>query len=489
MADITNGTPDQAGTIRGLAQAPLHLQNMVAELVDNALAATAPEIYIDLSQHPDGGDLFVLRIWDHGPGISLDDLRDKVFRLGQPPGGTSHLNEHGFGLKNVLAKAEQLSGKEWFFRTRDAEALARNQFYSCTRPFSFSMPIATEESAEWPAFASPGTGTVCEIQVPMSYMQTVAFGRGGARPRDLGLIMEYLREHLGVTYRGYLEGGARAAAKILTSTAMGEKTHVDVVSPDYSSKKSVGFDITVNGTRQRINGTIGLVDKNSVATKSRHLYYKHSPESQGVDVRVGKRVVATRMISEIWERDRHPSLNGVAGEFVVPASRGTAPPTLNNKTSLDFDSPIWTAIVEGVQEVIPVQELPAGGGKSEDDLRNELLQQIKGLSRPSDVVEKEFSCAHGICVDIIWDQTATGGPIYIYEVKKGKAAPINLYQLLMYWDGLVSIGKKPTCGYLVSSDRSTGVSTLLDVLKDRKDNNGNKYDLILDGWANHGITP
>src|SRR5271168_24544 len=140
----TRGTPDQAGTVRGLAQAPLHLQNMVAELVDNALAATTAAqsvINVDLSPHEDGGDLYVLRVWDNGPGISLRQLEEDVFQLGHSPAGASHLNEHGFGLKNVLAKAEQLSTIAWVFRTRDMGAIGRNEFYQCKRPFSFAMPI------------------------------------------------------------------------------------------------------------------------------------------------------------------------------------------------------------------------------------------------------------------------------------------------------------------------------------------------------------
>ena len=201
--------PDQAGTLRGLAQAPLHLQNMVAELIDNALAASAADqkVWVDLSQHPDGGDLYILRVWDNGPGIPLERLEQFVFKLGQAPEGMSHLNEHGFGLKNVLAKAEQLSALSWFFRTRDAAALARSEFHQCKRPFSFAMPITPIPSEEWPPYASRATGTICELVVPMTYMQSVAFGRRGALPRDIGRIMDYLREHLGVFYRGYLEGG------------------------------------------------------------------------------------------------------------------------------------------------------------------------------------------------------------------------------------------------------------------------------------------
>ncbi len=487
----TCGIPDEAGTIRGLAQAPLHLQNMVAELIDNALAATAGDatVCIDISPHPDGGDLYILRVWDSGPGISLRRLEEAAFRLGHPPEGVSHLNEHGFGLKNVLAKAEQLSTLPWKFQTRDAKALADSQFYECVRPFSFGMPIHLRDSKDWPQFASKTTGTVCELVIPMSYMQSVAFGRRGALPRELGRIMDYLREHLGVLYRGYLEGGVRAMAQLLTSTSLGPQDHVDPISPDYRSKDSYSFTLTLAGQQEQVTGTVGLVDRDSKHTKSRLLYYKHAPESQGIDIRVGRRTVATRLISEVWERDRHPSLNGIAGEFLISGARGVAPPTLNNKTSIDFDSATWLAIVEGIQQAVPADGLPHGGGKSEADLRDELYQHINGLKRPTHSLEKEYDCSHGVCVDIVWDQTATKGPTDIYEVKKGKAAPLDLYQLVMYWDSMVSAGKRPTCGHLVSNGRTTGVDTLLSFLRGRTDASGNQYDLIVEDWSAHGIVP
>lgn len=487
----TRGTPHASGTIRGLAQAPLHLQNMVAELVDNALAATTadPKVVVDISAHEDGGDLYLLRIWDEGPGISLDRLRDEVFALGTPPNTLSHLNEHGFGLKNVLAKAEQLSKMDWTFRTRDTVAVSGGVFYELKRPFSFAMAIDdTKKATDWPQYAAQRTGTVCEIVVPMTYMQSVAFGRRGALPRDLGRIMDYLREHLGVFYRGYLEGGKRAAAHILTSTNLGPAEHVDPIEPDYKSKDSYSFNLTISGRPVTVTGTVGLVDRDSPKTKSRLLYYKYAPESQGIDIRVGRRTVATRLISEVWERDRHPVLNGVAGEFVIPGDKLIVPPTLNNKTSIDFDSPTWHAIVDGITGKIDSDALPHGGGKSEDDLRDELYQHIHGLKKPSHVVETEFDCAHGIAVDIIWDQTPSGGSLDVYEVKKGKAAPIDLYQLVMYWDGLVSMGKQPTMGHLVSSGKTTGVSTLLTFITARTDANGQKYNLILEDWATHGIS-
>jgi hypothetical protein len=486
---FANGNPHPKGLFRGLAQAPLRFQNLVAELVDNALAAGGsqrPEIRIDLSLHVNGGDLYVLRVMDSGTGISREKLSSDVFCLGAPPSKASHLNEHGFGLKNVLSKVEQLCSHSWTLKTRCSDALKAGIFLEVQRPLGFSMPIHERNVGDWPSYGAQGTGTILEFVLPMSYLQSAAFDRRGAYPKDPAKIMKYLREHLGVFYRGYLESGLRATALIQTSLQLGACDPVDPVSPEYSSRDTYQIPLEVGSTKCVIRGEIGLVDKNHPKTRDRLLYYRHAPESQGVDIRIGNRVVATRLLSEIWGVERHPSFNALAGEFVLDGSAGVFPPTLNNKTSLDFDSEVWHAIAESIKEKIPAEDLPHGGGKSENDLRNELFQHIRGLAKQAHIVEKEYDAGHGVFIDIYWNQ---GGPIDIYEIKKGKAEPKNLYQLMMYWDALVESGASPTHGYLVSDGHSSGTSAFLRLIQQRKDARGDAYNFELKNFSDHGIEP
>jgi hypothetical protein len=302
--------------------------------------------------------------------------------------------------------------------------------------------------------------------------------------------MDYLREHLGVFYRGYLEGGVRAYGKMLTSMSMTSPDPVEAILPDFRSKDTVVCSpVTIGSTKVTIQGEIGLIDKKSDKTKSRLFYYRHALDSQGVDIRVGDRVVATKLINEIWEEPRHPLLNGLAGEFRIPAVRDAIPPTLNNKTSLDFDSSSWQSIADSIRQAVPEDELPYGGGKSEDDLRDELFTHIEGLKKPTHEVSKEYDCGHGVFVDIMWNQSVASGPVDIFEVKKGKAQVIDLYQLVMYWDGLVSVGVQPTHGHLVCTAATPNVHAYLPLLCGRSDANGKKYDLVVEGWDKHGIKP
>lgn len=491
MAEKTNSVPHAEGLFRGLAQAPIHLQNMVAELVDNALAANLhdPEIWIDISSLGDGGDLYVLGVWDNGPGIPLLKLKSEVMTLGFPPRSHSHLNEHGFGLKNVLSKAERLTRKPWTFRTRDRAAFAAGCYYQCNRPLAFQMPIEKFKAAKWPTWAAKETGTGVELVLPLSYLQTVAAERRGRLPTDLDLVMEYLREHLGVFYRGYLEGGIRATAKIYTSIGRAGPDLVDPVAPDYANKKTYDLSMMVRGKTYKSKLELGLIDKNSKKTQDRLYYYRHAPESQGIDVRIGNRVVASRLISQVWELDRHPTLNGIAGEILIDTSDGPILSTLNNKTSLDFDSPLWHKVTSEVRRRVPENALPRGGGKSEDDLRDELYIHIKGLSKPGDVVEKDFNCGNGVFVDIIWEQKSRGSDIDIFEVKKGQAQPLNVYQLLMYWDALTEAGNQPSTGHLVSEGATPGVRAFVSLLNRRRDAKGRAYNMVSEDWSIHGINP
>jgi hypothetical protein len=489
MALKTNGIPNAEGLFRGLAQAPIHFQNMVAELVDNALAATPTnaEVWIDLSPEGSGG-LFRLSVSDNGPGISLAKLQNEVLTLGFPPDSGSHLNEHGFGLKNVLSKVERLTTKPWIFRTRDLPSMNSGYFFECQRPLAYEVPIAKRPSVKWPSKGAAATGTVIDLLLPMTYLQTVAAGRRGAYPTDLDLVMEYLREHLGVFYRGYLQGGIRASAKIFTSTSGAPKEIVDPVEPKYSFSKSYPIAMPAKGGPVAIDCEIGMLDKNSAVTMGRRYYYRHAPESQGVDIRIGKRVVSTRLISEIWELERHPSLNGVAGEIRIPATEGLRIPTLNNKTSLDYDSAVWHSLVQRIRAKVPEKSIPKGGGLSEEDLREELYKHIKGLSKPGDVVERQYNCGSGVYADIVWIQKSRGKDSEIFEVKKGQAQPLDVYQLAMYWDALVAGGTQPTLGHLVSAGATPGVRSFLTSFAKRKDTNGARYDLVQEDWSTHGIS-
>lgn len=63
----------------------------------------------------------------------------------------------------------------------------------------------------------------------------------------------------------------------------------------------------------------------------------------------------------------------------------------------------------------------------------------------------------------------------IYEVKVGTVRPLDVYQLVMYWDGFVKDGNTPSLGRIVAKRIPSGVEKIISSLNTMKDANGNVY--------------
>ena len=492
-----NGTPDPDGFFRGLAQAPLFFHNAVAELVDNAIAAKEEGFHIQIDLSQEKGSNYTLTVADSGPGVEFQDLRDRVFRTGATPKVDSPtLNEHGFGLKNVLAKTQQVGGS-WELLTRDRDAASKKKFYQVLSPLKYELDVNRRDEQDWPKYGSEDTGTIVRLTLPLDFLKTVGWGRRGRPPSTPSSIMSYLKEHLGVYYRGYLgleyigyraPDGQRSINQIVCSLNGGDISVITPVEPDYNSRTEFKKrTITTSRGTLNIEGEYGLLNTNSETTRKQRLYYyRNTTESQGVDIRVGRRVIATRLITEIWEAARHPSYNAFWGEFRLPAIRGKVPRTLNNKTSIDFNDTFWDELTETLRAEIAQPLKTSRLEKDEEQLRNELYKLLESAKISGELVEKDFGCwsGTGSVIDIY---RKSGTHVIIYEVKVGKAHPLDVYQLRMYWDGMIEDGKQPTQGVLVAHEQTTGVSTIMKALSTFDDKNGNKYNFEFKHWSHFGL--
>jgi len=485
---IADGVPDEKGIFRGLAQAPLHFHNAVAELIDNAIAAKPEKfkIQVDISESEEPGVYFVTVV-DDCLGIALEKLQNHVFKVGKlPPPGSPHLREHGFGLKNVLAKIEALKGS-WEVWTRDEKALKKGKCCFIKSPLRYKIPIEILPTGKWPKYGSKDAFTIVRLKVPLSYLQSVTRGVRARPPKTISIIVSWLREHLGVFYRGYLEG-KKPIGTLITSINLGPSEEVEAIKPDYKTRKTVGsFPVKTKKGKIYIEGEHGELDPDSLETRSRLYYYKVRAESQGVDFRIGSRVVATRLLTEIWQRPRQQALNPFCGEFRVQPIENCIPKTLNNKTSIDFDDETWIDIAEAIRKKV---QLPTWrGARTEEELREELAKQLEAHKRQSDIVHQNYACfgGAGVVIDIYKDETKRTGELVIYETKPGKAAPLDVYQLRLYWDGLVVDGKQPSGAILVAKEWTTGVETVISFVNSLTDKNGKQYQLELKKWDDYGI--
>jgi len=479
------GIPDEKGVFEGLAQAPLHFHNAIGELIDNAIAAKSKgfNIYVDISETENQG-VYKITIIDDCGGISLEELKNRVFRLGKrPPPNAHHLREHGYGLKNVLAKI-QAEGGVWEIWTCDKEALRNKRCYRVRSPLRFKLPVEILPLTEWPEKQPPKNGgTIIKFTTSLLYLQTLTKGRPGGPPSRVGALMDYLREHLGVFYRGYLEGKP-PAGYIYTSLNSRKPEPVEPIEPVYSEYNKRRLTVRTKRGNIDLQVTYGKINKESPQTKARKYYYRATTDSLGVDFRIGDRVIATRLFSEIWGKARHTQYSTWCGELKIDPRPRLVPRTLNNKTSIDYDDEIWMEIVNTVKDQIrPPRWSPS---PEEAELREQLATNLRATATSSEHVQSPFPCfgGAGVSVDIVHQKA---NELIIYETKAGKAQPLDVYQLKMYWDGMVEDGKQPTLGRLVARNWSVGVERVVRVVNQLKDKNGKNYNFELKRWTEFGL--
>jgi hypothetical protein len=101
--------------------------------------------------------------------------------------------------------------------------------------------------------------------------------------------------------------------------------------------------------------------------------------------------------------------------------------------------------------------------KSETELRKRWMAMLKATNRDDKVTDEVSVWPTGTAIDV-YRKTAEG-KIIIYELKVSSGAPIHLYQLKMYWDGLV-IDKKqqPTEAVLIVDEFSAALEQMANLM-------------------------
>ena len=77
--------------------------------------------------------------------------------------------------------------------------------------------------------------------------------------------------------------------------------------------------------------------------------------------------------------------------------------------------------------------------------------------------------------------------VIVYECKKDSTRVLDLYQLVMYWDGCVFDGIQPTEAVLLASNHTNAVRAVLEFLNGMRDNNDRNYNFSLKTWNDEGI--
>lgn len=499
------------GTFLGLAKQNLLFHQALGELIDNSIAAHDPNticivnIFIDQLDK----ESFDFYIFDNSCGMNVDELRSAL-DLGRTPTSESRLNEHGFGMKNAIATLTN-GENDWKIWTKKEDA----PIYSIKGPFDSTMTINDDEPFPDRFTGSDPISTLTYCRVNIECLQTIQ-GRG-AKGTDIDKLRIWLIEHLSVMYRGLLTPRGvkynyvpRLAIKLHT-LKQGSEEKVANISPAKQPMISRGlkrFNVELSGQIVPCEYEYGVLDteltKTGVYDDSNgeyypfRSYYLNSTKTQGIDISIDGRTIANSQFDAIWKTTngeplaRHNSYNQFIGELRIPALPRGVLSTVNNKTDFNLNDAGWSEIFTILNKYRPEKN---GEMLSEADLRTKWMNRLKSTN-PNDIIDDEhYVWPTGTRIDVY--QENHHGEITIYELKIGKGSPISLYQLKMYWDGLVLEGKQPTKGILFVGSYDDKLKNMADTINHRltppcMEINGEyiaskPYNLIIEKHSDRGL--
>ncbi|MBA4259351.1 MAG: ATP-binding protein, partial [Chitinophaga sp.] len=249
------------------------------------------------------------------------------------------------------------------------------------------------------------------------------------------------------------------------------------------------FEITLGGKVYKLNYVWGSIDeerrsKITVGNDDKNklkAYYLQNMSTQGIDIRIGKRVIATKVLEHIWGRKSHNDYNDFSGELIIPDTvpRGVLK-TVTTKTDFKQDDTDWNTIFSYLSNNYPL--IRNSKSQTEEQFKQKLENHIKSLTTTPefDIITREKTVfPTGVKIDVYWKKFKTD-EVIIYEVKTQTASSLDLYQLKMYWDGLVEKNEHPTSAYLVCLDYKTPLEEMVKILNKLNPKEGfENYNFIL----------
>lgn len=490
----------------GLSKQNMDFHQVIGELIDNSISASGLDrdgdlkpFVIEFNIQRVGNEIRI-KVADQGIGISLQDLREKILAPGGKGSNLGPLNEHGFGLKNALCV---LTCNELPFRiqTRDNNAIAKNQCYLVKGPFRRAMQVELDDLANWNMnlIHVTGDGGTRVFAVTTYHFFNTLYKRA----TTFSTLIVRLIEHLGVMYRGFLGNTSNKLwlrwqdqgedGETPNSSAPWEEHRINAISIPYDAggKKTINLQVSHNGINALAKYEFGLIDKEKTNDDSLgvpyplRIYYKGNIPTQGLDVRFRNRVIAHSLLPEIWhDMARHNDYNKFIGELILDEKFRS----VNNKTNIDPHNPFWEKLLAKMNEnEFEYKPQRITRTQTEETIKSKLKTHLEGLVTGSKAtLDHPVWGGAGIKADIV--HIKPDSTVDVYEVKAGTASPQDVYQLLMYWDGLVEDGKTVKLGRLVAKSIPPSVETLITYLNTRRDVRSQPYSFETKTVAGLGIS-
>lgn len=478
----------------GYAKQTIDFQHALGELIDNSLSGTKQKrvgknyesavIEITIEEIEQHGKI-KMQVADGGVGVTHEQLtsENNIFNLGYEPETKGFINEHGFGLKNALALLTSGFAENFSFISKIDDTI-----YKVNGPIQENMKLEETTLEDWKEDLSivdeTDSGVKVVVSVKREYFKTL-YPRGKHFP----LLMERLGEHLGVMYSKYIENGNEIylSYKEYGSDNFTEKTIPSIYTPFLTnastSSKEQDIEVEYLGKTYKAKYTQGLLDdsiKGEDSTEKLGWPYPLKIHFQGSNARGGvtlinrNRILKTGAMKEIWpDRAGQIEYNNFLGtlEFI------TSLPTTNNKADIDPHNEVWDRFKTKLQEDNFSPEKTTKR-QTEESLRKKIIKQIQNTNNLTgkNVPAHKKVWEGDSDIDIYYE---TGKKIFLIETKVTTAKVLDVYQLLMYWDGLVEDGKEPFQATLVANEIKKSVNKAIDHINNKKDKNNNTYNFIV----------
>ena len=476
-----NLIPDINDLWKGIGGTFDSFTNILAEVIDNSISNlltcnTLTKCIIVNIENVDENTISV-KITDNGSGISN---LESALKIGSKALQSTSMNEHGFGIKHALASANP-ENNNWSITTKTNNKI----YHKVSAPYDYNLEEIIIDSTIIPFPSEFKTGTIVEFTCSKNLFFTLRKGKSGIALENK--CLEYLSDDLSFLYSNFLLNN-NISITILSKDFNFNCTIKPLIPyyVGYYKPKKGTITLNLGGGDVTVQYIFGEIDDLKTSRK----YYKKNQMNSGCEIRLNGRLLDYNIFTQIWDREVDPHYNHFLVQInVISDDPERLPSTKTTKSGIRLGDEKLIALYNWIRSVLPNPPRELTNSLSEKMLVND-LKKLKDYAFKDLTYNtiKEFSVFKNIGCPVNLDlYVFNTDSLLLYECKKGKAEPQNLYQLLMYWDGAVSDGLNPTKGILIAGSWSDGLIKLINYLNSRVDANGNNYNFALSTWKDEGI--
>jgi len=471
-----------------------HVGEIFAEFIDNALsmklANNALPDEIKISWDYNANDNYATVTIEDQLGGMPDPV--SAWTVGNRGNQVGPLNEHGYGFKHSIAAANP-SNDGWWFWTRTQQDIDQNEFHYYAAPYDWlTDPQVVDRNnlggiEDWPGAAAAGTVFRFRCDLAKFKGLKTALGIGGNRPDEPATYSLNLEAYLGFLYGSAIQNNDISILihpNIPSAGENGMRAWYRVRSAIYPANYEIfqqpqggGWAQITGQGHHAFDGVHPIAYEYEAIQVNpppgvdwRKPFYQRNAKNRGLEIRLNGRVLAYGMFnSAIFSAVSHPSFNAFVFRINLLANQQNKefiPKTKTTKSGMQITDELLE-LFACVQNHCPNMALfqTAVETTSEEEMKDYLQPVLEAAATPGNniVVQREYNVWDSCSLDIHSVHQGSN-EIYAYECKKGRARALDLYQLIMYCDGLHEQGHAANYGILVANQYAPDIPTIIQTM-------------------------